>query len=343
MSDVKSLLKKYANKYGEAFITTGAGVVDFDRLPTGVFNVDLMTGGGFPQGKISHLYGPKSSCKTTLALMTLAETQRNYPKKTHVWVDAEWGFDAAWAKRLGVDIDKIVMVKPDTGEDAVDAMAELVQAEDLGVLVLDSVAGVVPIAELDGDTNRAQVGGNSVLIGKLVRKLVRGLVQQSAAGRHPTIILLNQIRSKIGVMYGNPEKYPGGHALEHYINMELRLYGKDVMVKEVSAKLPALKQVNLILKKWKVPIVSTQGEFSFAQVPHAGLPAGGVPNLNTLLAYAKDYGFIVKDKQWYLESAEFPTLQSIAAYLMKDREALLKLQRKVINRAVIEENNMEVE
>ena len=206
-SDVLKTLKK---DHGETFAVSGDKFIDYERLPFGVFPLDLALGGGIPIGKISMVFGPESSGKTTVALLLVANFQRLYPNLLAVWIDAEWAWDAKWAARLGVDVEKVIVIKPEYGEQGVEAIEALVSADDVGLIVIDSIATLVPKNEIDGEVDRQQVGGNSVLITKMCSKIFAGLVSQSKKGLYPTIFCVNQIRLKIGVMYGDPETYPNG-------------------------------------------------------------------------------------------------------------------------------------
>lgn len=338
-ADVFKQLKK---DHGDTVVTTADQITDFVRLPFGIFPLDLALGGGIPRGKCSMVYGPESSGKTTIALLLVKNYQKLYPDEVVVWIDAEWGFDAAWAQRLGVNVHKLFLCKPETGEQAAEMAEGLIYADDIGLIVIDSIAGMVPQAELEGDMARAQVGGNSVLIGKMFRKLVGGLIAQSKLNRFPTVFCINQLRKKIGVMFGDPETYCGGHAMRHYLNIVFRTYAKDIMVESVSKTNPSLKEVTLGMKKWKVPIVAKNSVYQFAVIPHSGLKVGESESWNTVLSYAKDFGYIAKDgAKWLYGGAEYKTQTEIVELLRSNPDMLYTLKSTLIEEAVNSENRID--
>lgn len=331
MAVIEDVLKVLKKDHGDSVALKGDEVIDFNRVPFGVFPFDLAIGGGVPEGKISMIVGKESSGKTTLALLWVAEYQRSNPDKVVVWVDAEWSYDSQWAKALGVAVDKLVVVRPESGEMVVDFVEGALGADDLGVLVVDSVAAMVPMAELAGDAGRMQVGGNSLLVGKFCRKMLMSLGVANKEEKYPTVLLVNQIRFKIGVMFGNPESFPGGQTLKHVCNMIIRLYGVDEIVGEHNKKIPVLKKITMTLNKYKCPILSKTSEFRMVIVPHADKPVGYVEYWNTVIAYAKDLGYIVKvGKKWVFNEVEYPTLLAIQKYLKGSPNLLADLKVKLI-------------
>jgi len=341
MSGLSDVLKQLKKDHGDKITITGDTVVDFERMPFGVFPLDLAMGGGIPIGKMSMVFGPESSGKTTMAMILIAEYQRTHDKSAFL-VDAEWGFDPSWASRLGVDLEKLHIGKPETGEQAVEMIEGLTYADDVGLIVVDSIAGMVPQSEIDGDVNRMQVGGNSMLVGKMVRKTNAALMSQAKRDIHPTLFFINQLRKKIGVMFGNPETFPGGHALRHYCNIIFRTYGKDIMVPTVSKANPALKEVTLGMKKWKIPIVSKTAKYQFATIAHDGLPVGGSSAWNTIIKYSQDYGYIAKKgNKWMFGGEEYKTQKAIVELLTSDPDMLAQLKAQLIADAVDSENCIE--
>lgn len=308
---------------------------DPPRLGTGIFAVDLQLGGGIPMGRISVIYGPEASMKTTLALKFIAEAQRRFPDKKAVFVDVEGHYSKEWAIKMGVDEPALTVVGPDTAEQAVNFIESLLYAEDLSVVVLDSLAALVTNAELDSDAEKAQVGTQGLLINKMYRKVTRALLlAKKEKKRTPTLILINQIRYKIGVMYGNPEIMPGGPSFLFASFMTLRTYGKDEMDTSVSKDLPAFKKVNVIVKKKKVPIVATKSEFLLALLPNPalGLKVGESYDWTTVLHYLKAYNLLVKVKGgWDLlcmdgELLSYPKQEDLKKAMRDDPEfdALVK-------------------
>lgn len=188
--------------------------VDVKLIPSGSLSLDIALGGGYPQGRIIEIYGPESSGKTTAALHAIAEVQKN--GGTAAFIDAEHALDPAYARKLGVDTDNLLVSQPDNGEQALEIVETLVRSSAVDLVVVDSVAALVPQAEIDGDMGDSHMGLQARLMSQALRKLT-GVINKS----NTTIIFINQIRMKIGVMFGNPETTTGGNALKFYASVRL--------------------------------------------------------------------------------------------------------------------------
>ena len=180
--------------------------IEVETIPSGTLSLDLALGGGYPKGRIVEVYGPESSGKTTLTLHAIAEVQKQ--GGTAAFIDAEHALDPAYAKRLGVDTTNLLVSQPDNGEQALEIVETLVRSNAVDLIVLDSVAALVPQAEIDGDMGDSLPGLQARLMSQALRKLT-GIINKSKA----TVVFINQIRMKIGVMFGNPETTTGGNAL----------------------------------------------------------------------------------------------------------------------------------
>ena len=192
--------------------------MNVEAISTGALNLDIALGiGGIPKGRIIEIYGPESSGKTTLALHAVAESQKNGGEAA--FIDAEHALDPGYAKKIGVDIDNLIVSQPDTGEQALEIAEALIRSGAIDIVVVDSVAALVPKAEIDGDMGDAHVGLQARLMSQALRKLA-GTINKTNA----TIIFINQLREKVGVMFGNPETTPGGRALKFYssVRMDIR-------------------------------------------------------------------------------------------------------------------------
>ncbi len=186
--------------------------VDVELLPSGCLSLDIALGGGYPKGRIIEIYGPESSGKTTLTLHAIAEIQKQ--GGTAACIDAEHALDPAYARKLGVDTENLLVAQPDNGEQALEITETLVRSNAVDLIVVDSVAALVPQAEIDGDMGDAHMGLQARLMSQALRKLT-GIINKSKA----TVIFINQIRMKIGVMFGNPETTTGGNALKFYASV----------------------------------------------------------------------------------------------------------------------------
>ncbi|MBQ3445404.1 recombinase RecA [Candidatus Saccharibacteria bacterium] len=195
--------------------------MDVELLPSGSLALDLALGGGWPKGRIIEIYGPESSGKTTLALHAIAEIQKQGGQAA--FIDAEHALDPAYAKKIGVDTANLLISQPDNGEQALEICETLVRSNAVDLIVVDSVAALVPQAEIDGDMGDAQMGLQARLMSQAMRKLT-GIISKSRA----TVIFINQIRMKIGVMFGNPETTTGGNALKFYasVRVDIRRIGQ---------------------------------------------------------------------------------------------------------------------
>lgn len=199
-------------KLGEVHTTT-----QVECIPTGSLSLDLALGGGLPKGRVVEVYGPESSGKTTLTLHAIAEVQRS--GGTAAFIDAEHALDPAYAKRIGVDVENLLLSQPDNGEQALEIVETLVRSNAVDIIVVDSVAALVPRAEIEGDMGDSLPGLQARLMSQALRKLT-GVINRSKA----TVVFINQIRMKIGVMFGNPETTTGGNALKFYasVRMDIR-------------------------------------------------------------------------------------------------------------------------
>jgi recombination protein RecA len=218
--------------------------VDVELLPSGSLSLDIALGGGYPKGRILEIYGPESSGKTTLTLHAIAEMQKQ--GGTAAFIDAEHALDPAYAKRLGVDTDNLLVSQPDNGEQALEIVETLVRSNAVDLIVVDSVAALVPQAEIDGDMGDSHMGLQARLMSQALRKLT-GIINKSKA----TVIFINQIRMKIGVMFGNPETTTGGNALKFYASqrIDIRRIGQIKYIAKIRDAL-VVHYVKLCSSKW---------------------------------------------------------------------------------------------
>lgn len=258
-------------------------VVDVPVVSTGSMALDLALGvGGLPLGRIVEIYGPESSGKTTLCLHVIANAQARGGKCAII--DAEHAIDPAYAKKIGVDIDNLLISQPDCGEDALNIVDTLVRSNAIEVLVVDSVAALVPRAEIDGQMGDSHVGLQARLMSQALRKLT------GAASKGRTcIIFTNQIREKIGVMYGNPETTPGGNALKFYasVRMDIR---KSTAIKVGDAVIGNRARVKIVKNKMAPPFKVAEFDIMYNE---------GISKIGSLLDVASDLGVLEKRGSWF--------------------------------------------
>lgn len=254
-----------------------------DVISTGAINLDLALGvGGLPRGRVIEIYGPESSGKTTLALECIAEAQKN--GGIAAFIDAEHALDVGYARKLGVDVDNLVLSQPDDGESALEIMESLVRSNAIDIVVLDSVAALVPRAEIEGEMGDAHVGLLARLMSQALRKLTP-VVSKS----NTTVVFLNQVRQKIGVVYGNPEVTTGGVALKFYstIRLEIRR-GESIKNGD-----------DIIGSRTKVKVVKNKVAPPFKRVEFDIMYGEGISKIGTLLDTAVDLGLVKRAGAWY--------------------------------------------
>lgn len=334
MSGTTEILAALRKQHGHSIVQLGGeDYADTPRIPTGVFPFDLASGGGFPQGRVSIVYGPESSNKTNLALRAIAEGQRLYPDKKAVFIDVEHALDLKWARRMGVDTDALIVVHPEYAEQAVDITESFLYASDVFLVVMDSIAALTTQNEIDSSSEKMIVGGASLLVGKFFKKTTVSFNKMRNRGlMPPAFIAINQIRHKIGVMFGNPETMPGGNAPKFASSMTVRVYGKNVVDKKINATMPSFKEVNIIIQKWKVPILSINATYTMLMIDANGKTAGHVEDWNTISTYLKELDYLSKGEKagWVMFGESFKTLDECKTRLYSDPDLLHDAKQTII-------------
>lgn len=256
--------------------------VNVETYSSGSISLDMALGGGIPKGRIVEVYGPESSGKTTLTLHAIAEVQK--AGGTAAFVDAEHALDPQYAKRIGVDLDKLLISQPDTGEQALEIVETLVRSSAVDLVVVDSVAALVPRAEIEGDMGDAHVGLQARLMSQALRKLT-GTINKTKC----TVIFINQIRMKIGVMFGNPETTSGGNALKFYasVRMDIRRIGQIKVGEDVVGN---RTKVKIVKNKIAPPFKIAEFDIMYNQ---------GISTTGDVLDLAVTHGIVGKAGAWY--------------------------------------------
>jgi recombination protein RecA len=258
-----------------------------ETIPTGALTLDLALGGGLPKGRVIEIYGPESSGKTTLALHAIAEVQK--AGGIAAFVDAEHALDPSYSAALGVDIENLLVSQPDTGEAGLEIVDQLVRSAAVDIVVIDSVAALVPRAEIEGDMGDAHVGLQARLMSQALRKIT-GNIGKSGC----TVVFLNQLRQKIGVTYGNPETTTGGNALKFYASVRLDIRRIQTL-KKGTEEFGIRAKVKVAKNKVAPPFRIAEFDVIFGK---------GISTLGCLIDLAEETGVIVRKGAWYSYNGE---------------------------------------
>lgn len=288
--------------------------VQVETIPTGALSLDLALGGGLPKGRVIEIYGPESSGKTTLALHAIAEVQKS--GGTAAFIDAEHALDPAYAQRIGVDVSNLLLSQPDNGEQALEITETLVRSNAVDLIVVDSVAALVPRAEIEGDMGDSLPGLQARLMSQALRKLT-GVISRSKG----TVIFINQIRMKIGVMFGNPETTTGGNALKFYasVRMDIR---RIAQIKQGDEVVGNRTRVKVVKNKIAPPFREAEFDIMYNQ---------GISKAGDILDLAVNNDIVEKAGAWFSYSGEKigQGREATKEYLQKNPKILDELAKKV--------------
>lgn len=291
-----------------------------ESIPTGALSLDIAIGvGGIPRGRVIEIYGPESSGKTTLSLSVIAEAQEK--GGVAAFIDAEHAFDSTYAKRLGVNLDDLLISQPDSGEQALEICETLVKSSAVDVVVIDSVAALVPRAEIEGEMGDSHVGLQARLMSQALRKLTSSISKSKTS-----VIFINQIREKIGVMFGNPETTPGGRALKFYASVRLDIRRiENIKMNDVSVG----SHVRVKVVKNKVAAPFRQAEFDI-------IYNEGISRTGDIIDLALNLGIVEKSGSWltYGEQKIGQGRENAKIFLKENPKLLHELEKKIREKTI---------
>ena len=300
---------------------------DIDVIPTGSLGLDIALGiGGYPRGRIVEIYGPESSGKTTLTLHAIASVQKQ--GGVAAFIDAEHALDVTYARKLGVKTDELLISQPDYGEQALEIADMLVRSGAVDLVVIDSVAALVPKAEIEGDMGDSHVGLQARLMSQALRKLTA-----SVSKSHCMIFFTNQIRMKIGVMFGSPETTSGGNALKFYasVRLDVRRIGA---IKEAGTSPGSSKEMQVVGNRTRVKVVKNKMAPPFREVEFDIVYGTGISRSGEVLDFASDIGIINKSGAWYSHEGERigQGRDNARSYLEEHADLMQKIEHSILQK-----------
>ena len=313
---LKNIEKEYGK--GSVMILGDAKILDIETISTGSISLDAALGvGGYPKGRIVEVYGPESSGKTTVALHAIAEAQKagGYA----AFIDAEHALDAKYARALGVDIDSLILSQPDTGEQALEIAEALIRSGAVDVVVIDSVAALVPEAEIRGEMGDTHIGLQARLMSQAMRKLSGALSKSKCIA-----IFINQIREKVGVMFGNPEVTPGGRALKFYASVRLEIR-RGEQIKQGTDIVGNVARIKVVKNKVAAPFKTCMVDIVF------GL---GISKVGEICDLGVLYEIINKSGSWYSYNKNKigQGRENVKKYLLENPELMQEIEKIIIEK-----------
>jgi recombination protein RecA len=295
--------------------------LDVPAIPTGAVALDVALGvGGVPRGRVIEIFGPESSGKTTLTLSIIAQAQKR--KGAAAFIDAEHAFDSTYAKKLGVNLDDLLISQPDTGEQALEITEMLVRSNAIDVIVVDSVAALVPKAEIEGEMGASHMGLQARLMSQALRKLTSAISKSKA-----TVIFINQLREKIGVMFGNPETTPGGRALKFYSSVRLDIR-RIAQIKRGEEIVGGRVRVKVVKNKVAAPFKQAEFDLMYDE---------GVSAVGSILDVAETFEIIKQSGSWIVYGDEKlgQGRENAKAFLKENPKILNELEKRIAEKSAV--------
>ncbi|MBD3863202.1 MAG: recombination protein RecA [Olleya marilimosa] len=315
-------LDKLDKAYGKGTVMkmSDAAVVDVEAIPTGSLGLDIALGvGGYPRGRVIEIYGPESSGKTTLTLHAIAEAQK--AGGIAAFIDAEHAFDRFYAQKLGVDIDNLIISQPDNGEQALEIADNLIRSGAIDIVVIDSVAALTPKSEIEGEMGDSKMGLHARLMSQALRKLTASISKTNC-----TVIFINQLREKIGVMFGNPETTTGGNALKFYASVRLDIR-RSTQIKDSNG--------DVLGNKTRVKVVKNKVAPPFRMAEFDIMYGEGVSKVGEILDVAVEKEIVKKSGSWFsYEDTKLGQGRDAVKLIIKDNPELFEELEQKIKQAI---------
>ena len=314
---LKAVMDKIEKDFGKGSIMRMSSdqVTDIPVIPSGSITLDVALGvGGYPKGRVIEIYGPESSGKTTLAIHAIAEAQKQ--GGIAAFIDAEHAFDSYYAQKLGVDVENLLISQPDNGEQALEIADSLIRSSAIDIIVIDSVAALTPKAEIEGEMGDSKMGLQARLMSQALRKLTASIAKTKTV-----CIFINQLRDKIGVVYGNPETTTGGNALKFYASVRIDIRRTSV-IKDGEEQLGARARVKVVKNKVAPPFKKAEFDIMFGE---------GISKLGEIIDLAVDYSIIKKSGSWfsYGETKIGQGRDAVKDFLTNNTEVCAEVEAKV--------------
>lgn len=335
-ADFDSIIGQVNARMGANVMRKATAVPGMAHIDTGIFMLDMALLGGIPEGHSTMLYGYESSGKTTLAIRIAAALQRKYPDKRVVYFDCEHTYNNIWAAIHGVDNSRMYIVQPSSGEELVDVVDAVLQTKDCAAIVIDSLPTIIPMKESESSAEDAMVALRARLVGRMCSKILAAQTKMRTAenGFAPTKILINQWRTKIGVVKGDPRVLPCGAQPKFLCTTMLELKNKEELVRN-SKGIEIVKQNNhtFVVKKSRVGNSVRQAEFTMVRDPENPLGEGTIDDFETVTTYAKKFGLVTGGgSSWRIDGIDkkFGKLEQIEDFFIADEEEFLIMKRRLI-------------
>ncbi len=340
--EMDALVKQVQKAYGSHVMHVADEKTRFRHLSTGIFTLDMGLLGGVPEGMSTMFYGWESSGKTTVATRVAGSMQKKYPDSEVMYLDVEGLFDNVWAEKHGVDTSKLFLAQPESGEMALDIAEAAVRTKECSLLVIDSIAMLTPMKEVESAMEDQLMGAQSKMVTKFLRKLTSAFISERRRGHWPTVVLINQWRMKIGTVYGDPRVLPGGHALKFAHSVGVELKNKEVMGKDDFGNETVEKNTHsFVIKKNKIGTSIRSGEFEMIRNPDHPYGEGFIDDADTVVTFGRRMGLIKGEggaaKTIFGLEESFRTFDEIAEYFYSDldyfdtfKKTLIGMQRSKV-------------